>query len=794
MERIARGSPLEGFGPPWASGPHFLHVPPPGGVWSGEGSRGGSDKHDRADPGPGSEGLSFAWSLGDPRPWSVTLAHAAAPVAPSEQGCTRALRLDDAADGASALLSPPIDLSWIPSMLTARLTRGTPWDDEIVIDAPFERIHARGGDDTVQVNGPGGFVRLGRGDDVLVLSELVERAAGGGGEDELVFRFDAGEVDVLFRNGKTLFFDRFSGEKMITRGFERFRFEDRDYTAEEVAQLFGEGATPHIRVGGGTQTVTINDTDPTVSVIWDRVVQQAVIDTGAGTGPTVASRAYAMVHTAIYDAWASYDAKAVRVSFDLEGDDLAGRGGAAQKAKAMSFAALTVLEALFPDQHDLFAEVMEGRFGHATEDDGSLAARIGIDAAEDLLALRAGDGANHAGAYADTTGYTPFNPSSAEINDITRWTPENVPIDPEGGAPDQVFLTPHWRQVESFAIAEHADGRTDFSATLPPPPQPFFTEAFSDARLNFDAKTITLGSDAVIGGTPHAAGDEIAVSQALIGEVIDAGFIAQAMAVIDYSAKLTDEGKIIAEFWEDGGGTAYPPGTFMAFAHFVSARDDHGIDDDATLFLAMSNAMLDAGIATWQAKVHYDYVRPVRAIRDLGELGLIGAPGVDENTGETGHVIEAFGGFDADGTGRGTQTILAENFIPFQRPGADPSPPFGEYTSGHSAFSAAGAAVLRQFTGSDAFGASVTFAPDTIQFEAGVPSEEVVLAWESFTAAADEAGLSRLYGGIHFPEGDLNGRLLGEHAGTSAFDLAMSFAEGTVTDADRPFYGDDLLV
>ncbi|MEM8824550.1 MAG: hypothetical protein AAGF30_13140 [Pseudomonadota bacterium] len=157
-------------------------------------------------------------------------------------------------------------------------------------------------------------------------------------------------------------------------------------------------------------------------------------------------------------------------------------------------------------------------------------------------------------------------------------------------------------------------------------------------------------------------------------------------------------------------------------------------------------------------------------------------------------MIEAFGGFNADGTGRGTQTILAENFITFQRPGADPSPPFAEYTSGHSAFSAAGAEVLRLVTGSDDFGGSVTFAPDTIQFEKGVPEDEVTLAWDTFSDAADQAGLSRLFGGIHFDDGDVNGRALGRDVGASAFETAQMFIDGTATDADRPFADDFIFV
>ncbi|MEM6310813.1 MAG: DUF6851 domain-containing protein [Pseudomonadota bacterium] len=649
-------------------------------------------------------------------------------------------------------------------------------------------VDAGKGRDTVTLEAGGGSVYMGRGRDHLTLAELIDTADGGRGKDTLTLNFNAGEVDISATKAGILLIDRFSGKEMVVKSFETFEFADRSYTKAEVLELFGPTAqVPSIQVGGGTQTLTVNDADPSISVIWDRVVQQAVIENDGPNGPTIASRAYAMMHTAMYDAWSAYDATSTHVSFDLEGDNMKVSGTDADKAKAMSFAALTVLSELFPASAELYREVMEERLGYSMTDDGSLAATIGIDAAEDLLALRLDDGANQANGYVDTTGYVPVNPNPLEINDIERWTPENVPIDPEEASADQQFLTPHWLEVEAFGLPKDADGNTDFSQTLPADPQRFFTEEFQGSTLDFDAAEITLGAQLSLNGNTYSAGDVISVTQELIGSVINAGFIEQAQEVVDLSAALTDEQKIIAEFWEDGGGTAFPPGTFMSFAQFVSARDDHSIDQDAQMFLAMGNAVMNAGIATWQAKVEYDYTRPVRLIRDLGELELIGEKGIDENTGEEGYVVTAFGGFNADGTGRGTQTILAENFVTFQRPGADPSPPFAEYTSGHSAFSAAGAEVLKLFTGSDEFGGSVTFAPDTIQFEDNVPENEVTLAWDTFTQAADEAGLSRLYGGIHFTEGDVNGRDLGRDVGEFAFDTAMLFVNGTATDEDRPF-------
>src|SRR2546425_8459841 len=75
-------------------------------------------------------------------------------------------------------------------------------------------------------------------------------------------------------------------------------------------------------------------------------------------------------------------------------------------------------------------------------------------------------------------------------------------------------------------------------------------------------------------------------------------------------------------------------------------------------------------------------------------------------------------------------------------------PPFPEFISGHSTFSAAGAEVLKSFTGSDAFGASATVRAGSSKVEPGAtPAADVTLSWATFSEAADEAGISRRYGG-----------------------------------------------
>ncbi len=204
------------------------------------------------------------------------------------------------------------------------------------------------------------------------------------------------------------------------------------------------------------------------------------------------------------------------------------------------------------------------------------------------------------------------------------------------------------------------------------------------------------------------------------------------------------------------------------------------------MFFALGNSLFDAGVTTWEAKRFYDYTRPGRAVRELGRQGLIGEFSAEQG----GFVIDAFQPF------QGTETILATDFLTYQTPAQDPAPPFAEFTSGHSAFSAAGAEILKQFTGSDAFGGFITAEPGSSRFEPGfTPQNPVTLAWETFSEAADEAGISRQYGGIHFVEGDLFGRQLGRQVGAAVFEQAQFFIQGGKAEPEPVFgtNGDDIL-
>jgi hypothetical protein len=234
-------------------------------------------------------------------------------------------------------------------------------------------------------------------------------------------------------------------------------------------------------------------------------------------------------------------------------------------------------------------------------------------------------------------------------------------------------------------------------------------------------------------------------------------FRKQAQDLITLSANLTDRQKMIAEYWANGPHTELPPGHWDLFAQFVSARDQHTVDQDVKMFFSMTNAIFDAGIVAWTAKRTFDCVRPVTAIDFLFQ----------------GEQIMAWGG-----PYRGTIREDGSQWIPYQ-PSTFPTPPFPEYISGHSAFSAAGAEILKRFTHSDHFGDSVTFAPGSSNTEPGLtPQQPVTLSWETFSDAANEAGISRRYGGIHFEAGDLSGRATGRLIAAQAWRKARAYIGG----------------
>lgn len=188
-----------------------------------------------------------------------------------------------------------------------------------------------------------------------------------------------------------------------------------------------------------------------------------------------------------------------------------------------------------------------------------------------------------------------------------------------------------------------------------------------------------------------------------------------------YSDVRTPEQTEIAHFWEDGRGTYTPPGHWNTIAQDLARKYNVSPLNTARLFLILNAAMADAGIASWDAKFHYDLWRPVVAIQNADQ----------DNNPET-HLDRTW------------QPLLE-------------TPPFPEYTSGHSTFSGAASAVL-----SNIFGPDTPFTSQASHFTS------VERSFTSFSQAAEEAGMSRIYGGIHFQSANQHGLATGRHIGQYA--------------------------
>jgi len=234
-------------------------------------------------------------------------------------------------------------------------------------------------------------------------------------------------------------------------------------------------------------------------------------------------------------------------------------------------------------------------------------------------------------------------------------------------------------------------------------------------------------------------------------------YVDQHSEVLHISAELDDRKKTIAEYWADGPGSETPPGHWNLIAQYVSKRDSHDLDRDVKLYFVLNNTLMDCAIAAWDVKRYYDSVRPISAIRFL----------------YAGKQVQAWGG-----PGLGTRTIDGAAWHPYQL-ATFVTPPFAEFVSGHSTFSSAAAEVLKSFTGSNYYGDSWKQPAGASLIEPGVtPSTPVRLSWESFTGAAEEAGMSRLFGGIHISDSNVGGLKLGEEVAKLAWSKAQSYFNG----------------
>ncbi|WP_040409795.1 Ig-like domain-containing protein [Asticcacaulis sp. AC402] len=193
------------------------------------------------------------------------------------------------------------------------------------------------------------------------------------------------------------------------------------------------------------------------------------------------------------------------------------------------------------------------------------------------------------------------------------------------------------------------------------------------------------------------------------------------------STERTADQKLMARFWQAGGGTETPAGMWNLIAAQVAAAEGNSLSANARLFAMLNVAAADAGIAAWDTKFAYEYWRPVEAVRDAEYDGNALTDDVDD-----------------------WRPLLI-------------SPAHPEYVSGHSTYSAAAAGILTAVFGEDyAFTTGSSSTPG------------VTRSFDSFEDAAEEAGRSRIYGGIHFEFSNQEGQEIGRAVAQNTLNAFLS--------------------
>jgi hypothetical protein len=572
---------------------------------------------------------------------------------------------------------------------------------------------------------------------------------------------------------------------------------------------------------------------------WDEATLDAI--RRALPAPTVHARNLFHASAAMWDAWATYDphASGYFLHEKLNASDVT-----AARNEAISYAAFRILSARYitavggAESLSEFDDVMDTLcypLG-VTTTTGNTPAAVGNRIAEAVLAYGLADGSNQANGYA-APEYKPVNAPlvvnkpGTTMTDPNRWQPLQLEhMISQNGIPlvngVQQAIGPQWGHVKGFALpAAGADG-----VPIDPGPPPHLGDATTDQAYKDQAIEVIRDSSLL----DAAAGSEIDISPGVrggntLGTNDGQGHSVNPTTGQPYAPDLVnsgDFGRALTEFWADGPKSETPPGHWNVIANTVSDElspnlkiggagpNVDRLQWDVKLYLALNGANHDAAIAAWGLKGHYDSVRPISMIRYMGGLGqssdpaqpsynreglplvpdlvevvtkASSAPGQRHASlaGDVGAIaIRAWSGNPKDPkteTG-GVHWILAINWVPYQVP-TFVTPSFPGYASGHSTFSRAAAEVLTGFTGSEYFPGGLdewTTKAGSLKVETG-PTKDVTLQWATYYDAADLAGLSRLYGGIHIPADDFTGRKVGSACGIAAWARAQQYFSGQVT-------------
>jgi hypothetical protein len=329
----------------------------------------------------------------------------------------------------------------------------------------------------------------------------------------------------------------------------------------------------------------------------------------------------------------------------------------------------------------------------------------------------------------------------------------------------------------------------------------------TDDGVTVDISPATIGNNTLGANDGHGYTTNPVTGQSYASNVVLRG---------DFTRALT-------EFWADGPSSETPPGHWNVIANNVSDNmpvkrisgtglEVDRLEWDVKLYFTLNAAVHDAACAAWGIKRYYVGWRPIGGIRYCGDLGQSsdqGLPAYNTNglplipdlielvtdaTVASGRHAGLTPGKIAvfcwpgqpefpDTDASGVHWIHAEDFMPYQKK-TFVTPAFPGYVSGHSAFSRAAAEAVTAFTGSKWFPNGLgSFTVAKLINEAG-PTRPVTLQWASYYDAADQVGLSRIWGGIHPPVDDFAGRRVGSQVGKAAWELARKFFDGSVINSE----------
>ena len=451
--------------------------------------------------------------------------------------------------------------------------------------------------------------------------------------------------------------------------------------------------------------------------------------------PTVGSRMLMIITTAMYDAWAAYDDKAVGTRLGGQLRRPKSERTEANKRNAIAYATYRAMLDMFPEDKSWLDEEMRNR-GYDPNDntkDVSTPRGIGNVAAAALIEYRHRDGANQLGdepgsngkPYSDYTFYRPVNPWN-KIIDPDCWQPiEFTLADSKKITPG--FLTPHWYRVKPFALERPDQFRP------PPPPK---------------------------------------VGSVQLKREVD--------EVLGFNNSLTLEQKAIVEFMRDGPRSTGQSGHWLKFAQAVSRRDKYDVDKDVKLFFAVGVTAFDAFIASWESKRVYDSSRPWTLVRyyykDKTVRGWGGAgKGVMDMPAEDWHpysplsfITPPFPGYvSGHSTVSAASAKTLELFTGSDYFGATETRHAGELTE-----PGISCEIKQSYDGKT----STDIMGDGT----------VVLKLPTFTATAEMAGISRVMGGYHIQADNVAGLDLGRKVANYIFPKIKSYFDGTAVNSDVP--------